>query len=130
MSPTPLELTKRAYELTLRGSFDEWLTMLADDVCIVLPPSIPHGGTYRGHEGARLLRSRLLASWSEFDADILDYLVGQDSVIAIIKLRAVARATGRKVEARIAEYWRFRAGQVVELSAYYFDTKAVFDSCN
>jgi ketosteroid isomerase-like protein len=124
-----LDLTMQAYEASLRGSYEDFLALLDDDVRISLPASIPHGGIYRGKAGARQLRDKLIAAWADFRVEILEHLQGSDSVIVLIRLNAVAKATGNSVDMQIAEFWRFRARKVVELAAYYFDTKAVFDAC-
>jgi len=124
-----LSLTLKAYEASLRGSYDDFLALLHPQIRITLPASLPHGGSYQGKEGARQLRGKLLAAWSDFRVEILEHLLGADSVITMIRLQAVAKDTGRHVDMRIAEFWRFRDSQVVELTAYYFDTKAVFDAC-
>jgi len=129
MSNSNLDLTLRAYEASLRGPYEDFVALLDEHVSIVLPASLPHGGAYRGKAGARELRERLMLAWAEFAVETLEFLTGQDSVIAIIRLKAVARATGKSVDMRIAEFWRFAEGKVVELSAYYFDTKVVFDAC-
>lgn len=120
-----MQLTQRAYEAALRGSYDDFMALLDEDVVIMLPESVPHGGVYRGKDGARQLRAKLLGAWREFDVAVLEYLSGGDSVIGLIHLKGVLSATGAPVDMRIAEYWRFRAGRVIELSAYYFDTHAV-----
>jgi ketosteroid isomerase-like protein len=124
-----LSLTLKAYEASLRGSYEDFLALLHPQIRITLPESLPHGGSYAGRQGAQQLRDRLLGAWSDFQVDILEHLEGADSVISLIRLKAVARHTGRHVDMKIAEYWRFLDGQVVELSAYYFDTKAVFEAC-
>ncbi len=124
-----VSLTLKAYEASLRGSYEDFVALLHPEIRISLPASLPHGGSYQGKEGARQLREKLLAAWSDFRVDILEHLVGADSVITMIRVKAVAKATGRDVDMKIAEFWRFRDGQVAELSAYYFDTKAVFDAC-
>ena len=123
-----VSLTLKAYEASLRGSYEDFVALLHPEIRISLPASLPHGGSYQGKEGARQLREKLLAAWSDFRVDILEHLVA-DSVITMIRVKAVAKATGRDVDMKIAEFWRFRDGQVAELSAYYFDTKAVFDAC-
>jgi ketosteroid isomerase-like protein len=124
-----LSLTLKAYEASLRGSYEDFLALLHPQVRITLPASLPHGGNYEGRDGALRLRERLMAAWSDFRVDILEHLVGADSVITMIRLQAVAKHTGRSVDTKIAEFWRFRDGQVIELSAYYFDTQAVFEIC-
>jgi len=124
-----LSLVLKAYEASLRGSYEDFLELLHPQIRITLPESLPHGGSYEGREGARQLRQRLLGAWSDFRVDILEHLVGADSVITLIRLKAVAKPTGRNVDMKIAEYWRLRDGLVMELSAYYFDTKAVFEAC-
>jgi ketosteroid isomerase-like protein len=124
-----LALTLKAYEASLRRPYEEFVALLHPEITITLPPSVPHGGTYHGREGAWQLRARLLAAWSDFRVEILEHLVGADAVVTMIQLQAVAKATGRPVSNRIAEFWRFREGQVLELSAFYFDTKAVADAC-
>jgi ketosteroid isomerase-like protein len=120
-----LTVTREAYDAALTGSYEDFLALLDEDIRIILPDSLPHGGSFRGIAGARELRGRLLAAWSAFNVEVLEYLTGQDSVIALIHLVGVLSSTGRAVDTRIAEYWRYRAGKVIELSAYYFDTDAI-----
>jgi uncharacterized protein len=125
MTENYLALTQQAYAAALGGSYEDFLALLDDEVLIRLPQSLPHGGTYHGKEGALALRGRLLTAWNAFEVEVLEYLTGSDSVIALIRLRGTLSATGGAVDMRIAEYWRYRAGKVIELSAYYFDTHAV-----
>jgi ketosteroid isomerase-like protein len=120
-----LELTKSAYAAALHGSYEDFLALLADEILIILPESLPHGGRYEGKEGARRLRAKLLGAWREFDVKVLEYLTGVDSVIGVIHLRGVLSSSAKAVDMRIAEYWRFRGDKVIELRAYYFDTHAV-----
>ena len=125
MTTNHLGLTKKAYAAALHGSYEDFLALLAHDVRIVLPESLPHGGTYHGKEGARQLRAKLISAWQVFDVSVLEYLTGVDSVVGIIHLKGVLSSAETAVDMRIAEYWRFSGQEVVELTAYYFDTHAV-----
>lgn len=122
---TNLELTHKAYEAALRGPYEDFLRLLDDEVRIELPSCLPHGGSYRGKAGARALRSALLGAWSKFDVQVLEYFEGNGAVIAIIQLNGTLKQSGSSVQMKIAEFWRFAAGRVIELSAFYFDTNAV-----
>jgi uncharacterized protein len=125
---TNLELTQRAYQAALRGSYDDFLALLDENISLELPSCLPHGGSYRGKSGARQLRERLIGSWNAFDVEVLEYLTGPETVIAIIRLQGTLKGADRGVDMRIAEYWRFRDGLVTELRAYYFDTHAVVEA--
>jgi|SRR5579862_6440377 len=125
MSTNRLEVTKKAYAAALHGRYEDFIALLADNIRIMLPESLPHGGTYLGKEGARQLRAKLIDAWRTFDVAVLEYLTGVDSVVGIIHLKGVLNSTAAAVETRIAEYWRFSGEQVIELTAYYFDTHAV-----
>jgi uncharacterized protein len=125
MSTNHLEFTKKAYAAALHGSYEDFLALLADNIRIVLPESLPHGGTYHGKEGARQLRARLISAWRVFDVSVVEYLSGVDSVVGIIHLKGVLSSNANTVDMRIAEYWRFSGQLVIELTAYYFDTHAV-----
>jgi uncharacterized protein len=127
MNEHHLALTQQAYAAALGGAYEDFLALLDDEVLIRLPPSLPHGGTYHGKEGALELRRRLLNAWNAFGVEVLEYLTGTESVIGLIRLRGTLTATRNAVDMHIAEYWRYRAGKVIELSAYYFDTHAVVE---
>jgi uncharacterized protein len=120
-----LELTRRAYTAALERPYEEFLALLAEDVRIELPACLPHGGIYRGKDGAQKLRAALLRAWEKFDVQVLEYLQGADTVIAIIQLDGTLAASGAPVRLKIAEFWRYRHGLVSELAAFYFDTHAV-----
>lgn len=125
MSADHLELTKKAYAAALHGSYEDFLSLLAEEVRIFLPESLPHGGSYYGKEGARQLRAKLMNAWRQFDVTVLEYLTGAETVVGIIYLQGVLSSSAKAVDMRIAEYWRFRGEKVIELRAYYFDTHAV-----
>jgi len=123
-----LVLAQKAYAGALRGPYEDFIALLDEDVNIILPASLPHGGKYTGKSGAQELRSRLLSTWAAFDVEVLEYLTGTDSVVALIRLKGVLKSTGKSVDMPIAEYWRFRAGLVRDLVAYYFDTHVVVEA--
>ena len=65
MKTENLDLTMRAYEASLRGSYEDFLALLDDDVKISPAASLPHGGTYRGKAGARQLqREARCGAWA------------------------------------------------------------------
>ena len=120
-----IDVVRRAYEANARHDVEGMLALFLDDIEIVEPESLPYGGIYHGKTAVYRLREGLMAAWSGFVCEVLEYTVRDDVVVAIIAVDAVARKSGRPIVLRIAERWEVLNGRVKRITPFYFDTHAV-----
>jgi uncharacterized protein len=90
--------------------------------------SLPYGGEYRGLQGFRALLAKLTQSWATVSFADFNYATGDDLVVAMFLMYATARATRQETSFRVMEIWRFRAGKVVAIEPYYWDTHALLNT--
>jgi ketosteroid isomerase-like protein len=63
--------------------------------------------------------------WQTIACNELQFIAQDDWVLAVFRLQATARNTGREADQRIAELWRLKDGKIVFLQPFYFDTHAI-----
>lgn len=103
------------------------LRELDPEVVVDVPASLPHGGTWRGHEGFVALFARVAAHWREFEVvydTVRWHLLDDRRVLTEGNLRAATVATGELVEMPVISIFTFSAGGVRRLEHYYKDTAA------
>jgi ketosteroid isomerase-like protein len=119
-----IEVVARMYEAAACGDLDAMLATFDDDIRIVLPETLPYGGTHQGKAAIRVLGGRLAEAWADFRYDVLHFMTSVDRVAVVIDLRSVARASGREVRMPIVEVFGMRDRLIVGIQAFYFDTAA------
>lgn len=104
------------------------LNELDPDVVVDVPHSLPHGGTWRGHEGFRDLFDAVTEHWQEFVvvySEAKFHQIDDDRVLTEGVLRGVLSATGKKVEMPWVSLFTFTSRGAVRLDHYYKDTAAI-----
>ncbi len=128
---SPLEVVQTFEELFMkhRPHFEDVLPVVHEDIVIHEAPSVPYAGEHRGHAGWLALARSFSDTWEptapiecRFDA------VGEDEVVARVKLDVIARPTGKPITLRIAEFHRVRDGKICETTIYYWDTAAMVEA--
>jgi ketosteroid isomerase-like protein len=110
---------------------EEILSILDPDVVFFATPSIPHGGTYRGHDAFFKMGEQFRDLWEIGDGVELEYIdAGDDRVITLASWTAVSRHTGRSVPVRMVEVVTVRDGRIKELLAYYEDTVPLIEAAD
>ena len=122
----PIALVQ-AYFAAEKSGPDAILDLLTPDVVIDVPASLPYGGEHGGHDGFTRAATAFGEAWSEIDSSDFNYTTSADglSVVAISRMRATARRTGRAVDSRVAETFAIRGGQIAHIRPFYFDTAAL-----
>jgi len=88
-------------------------------------PSLPYGGTYYGHGGMKEFLKKHHETWSEHTLKVHRYIDAGDQVICLVELMTTSRATGKKVNMLVTEWWTLKDGIVTDIHEFYFDTAAV-----
>ena len=99
-----------------------------DDVTVIEPLSLPHGGRHRGLEEYRSLQDQMRRMWDQRIESAEYWPCGDDQVALRIVIRWSARSTGRSVVLPMIDMIKFRAGKIVEVEVFLQDTKALLDT--
>lgn len=110
-------------------SFDELAAFLDPEVVVHQAPSLPYGGTWRGHHGMKEHFAAMIQAWESFDILEQEYLAHGDTIVVHSQIRARARATGRDLDFPIVQLITFRNGRIIEVRPFYWDTASVADAC-
>jgi uncharacterized protein len=110
---------RRIYDAVNRGDADELAADVAHDIEWSLPERVPWGGTRHGPDGIRafaaVFSEHVEGTWAEPD----DFLVADDRIIVLGRLRGTARATGSEFEVEFAHVWTLTDGVASHLRAFY-----------
>lgn len=112
------------------AGFDELASRLDPNVVIHQAPSLPYGGTWRGHRGMEKLLAAMMRAWESFDILEQEYMVQSDTAMVHSRVRARARATGRDLDFAIMQKIAVKDGLIVEFRQFYWDTAAVAEACS
>ena len=109
----------RIYTAINRADVDELAADVAHDIEWNLPERVPWGGTRHGPDGIRafadLFRDHIDGNWADPD----DFLVSEDRIVVLGRLRGRAKATGREFEVEFAHVWTLTEGVASRLRAFY-----------
>jgi ketosteroid isomerase-like protein len=104
------------------------LDVFDEDITVIEPASLPHGGTHRGLDEFRSLQDQMRRLWEQHIESAEYWQCADDRVALRIVIRWAARATGRSVVLPMIDMLRFRDGKVIEVEAFLQDTKALLDT--
>jgi ketosteroid isomerase-like protein len=101
-------------------------TLLLDpEVELVQPPELPGGGgIYRGYEGVRRALDEWLEASDYLHAEAESFVLGEDAVVATVRLRSRGRHTGMELDRRIGHLFRFRGERAVRWEVYWSPDEA------
>lgn len=99
-----------------------------DEIVVIEPISLPHGGRHEGIEEYRALQSRMGELWEQHIESAEYWQCSEDRVVLRIVISWTARATGRSVALPMIDMLRFRDGRIVEVEVFLQDTKALLDT--
>lgn len=120
-----IELLKRVNETFTTGNTEELMSLLAPDITVREAESLPYAGTYQGREDFMQLLKKMAQTWEYFRVEPERYFEQGEQVMAVVRLRARARATGEEIDMPMAELWTFSNGKVAGIQPFYFDTARV-----
>jgi ketosteroid isomerase-like protein len=104
------------------------LDLFDEEVTVIEPLSLPHGGRHRGLAEFRSLQNQMRVLWDQRIEAAEYWPCGDDRVALRIVIRWSARSTGRSVVLPMIDMIRFRDGKIVEVEAFLQDTKALLDT--
>ena len=100
-------------------------SLLSDDFVIVEPPGLPYGGAHHGVAGFQHMVEVFQQTWDDLDIEVVMLAGVGDTVILKVMLHAVAAATGRHIDASVAEFFTIRDGRIAGSEVFYADLAEV-----
>jgi uncharacterized protein len=135
MSQRPLDIVKRLFELVEQPPNTRKASVLEvyhPEIVIHEAPSLPYGGDYYGHEGARRHGAGFNRTWDAFqiapEARGLDPIfleTTEDHVVVLFRHKAVAPHGGRKINLPEVGVYKVQDGKVIESWMFHQDTIAI-----
>ena len=117
------QVVREFYRAGRAGELDTVRPLLAADVVLVEPNSMPYRGSYRGPDAVMQVQMDLYTKYYEFLSFELTSVIGDgENAVAQVKVKGVARATGRSIETSAVEWFVVRNGQITSITPYHFDT--------
>jgi ketosteroid isomerase-like protein len=78
----------------------------------------PERQTYKGIEGAREFMAAWQGAWDDWKLEVEELHPAGDKVVAIVRQRGRAKATGMAVDMHFGQVWTFRDGKQVRMEMY------------
>ncbi len=118
MSPSNLERLAQAFAGWGKDEPANMRELLHPDCELVVPESVPYGGTYRGAEAVIGWFTRDLWQWfDEFTSTPEEVLDAGDHVVVAVHVQATAR-TGKRLDAHNVWIYEFARGKLIRGRAY------------
>jgi uncharacterized protein len=109
MSKTNVEIIRRGYELYTAGDLEGVSGMFSTDAEVAdsggLGVAGTTAGTLHGPEGFLRAASESLEAFDEYHVEAEDYIDAGDAVVVLVRISGRGRASGAKLETRLAHLW-------------------------
>ena len=109
------------------SDFSEVAAMLDAECALFEPESLPYGGEWRGVAGVEAWMKQFSAIWRTLEVREPEMHVLGDLVVSRSHVYAVTRATGRPVDWPLLQFVRLRAGKILELRPFHWDTAKIIE---
>jgi uncharacterized protein len=137
MSQQHLEVVKHLFAIVEQPPGAKRASVLEvyhPEIVIHEAPSLPYGGDYYGHEGARRHGAGFNRTWNAFqiapEARGLDPIfleTTEDYVVVLFRHKAAAPHGGRKIDLPEVGVYKVRDGKVIESWMFHQDTVAILE---
>lgn len=120
MSAPAAELLRELFELYRRAGVEAALPLLADDVVVVIPPTLSaEPDVYEGHDGARRYFAGFDGAIEEVRFDLREIEdARQDSALAVMAVSGVGAATRIPIRIDAVVLCTARDGRIVRMAAH------------
>lgn len=121
---TPGEIVGELSRRFLAGDRDGAMALLHPDLRLEQPPSLPHGGEHRGHDGMAAMGAAFAEHWDRVIAD--PRLVAEgDTVVQLTTQTWTAKATGRSATVDVVELVTVADDLITSIRVFPQDTASL-----
>jgi ketosteroid isomerase-like protein len=114
-----IQALRRIYDALSRWDVDEFAGDVTHDFELILPDTLPWGGTRHGRDGveafATIFRDHVEGQWADAD----DFIEAGDLIVVLGRLRGHAIATGEEFEVHFAHVWTLSDGMPSRCRSYH-----------
>lgn len=122
-----LEIVKIMLENGHAGRWDIVRPYVSDSIVLHVPEGLPFGGDYRGWQGYTDVLKAIGGFFSEIKGGPREFAAVGQKVIVTGRLSCRIAKNGKPISFPLTDIWELRDGKVVEITAFYYDTKAIAD---
>ncbi|SEP26733.1 nuclear transport factor 2 family protein [Trujillonella endophytica] len=117
------------HDITSDRSRNAMWDAFTEDYEIVEPPSLPHGGVYKGREEWARMNAKMRSLWAQKVTPLHIWdLPEQDLIILYTDMEWTAHETGRTVRFPAVELLHFRDAKICRVEMFLQDTKVILDT--
>jgi ketosteroid isomerase-like protein len=109
------------------GRWDIVKPYVSDDVVLHVPAGLPFGGDYQGWQGYMDILKKIGAFFTELKATPREFAIVGNKVVVMSRLSGCIAKNGRPISFPLTDVWELEDGKVVEITAFYYDTKEIAD---
>lgn len=121
-----IAVVKKFYEYLFNNDRDgAYANVMAGDCVLHEAEALPYGGVYHGRALMKETLKGVVARFDDFEFEIRNYLAGGDEVVVHLFLKGVGRESRKPFSMPVMELWRIRAGKVIELRPFLYDSAAM-----
>jgi ketosteroid isomerase-like protein len=111
-----------------RGDIDGAVSSTDDNARIVLPETLPWGGTYTGPDGFKEMVEKFLSNFESVDPKPTAFLEADDGETVIVTVEGVGRTkAGNDLSGRSVWLYKVRDGKLTE-AEFFGDTAQAVDA--
>jgi len=123
-----LEIVKIMLANGHAGRWDIVKPYVSDRLVLHVPPGLPFGGDYHGWQGYVDILKAIGTFFTDIKAaGTREFATVGDKVVVIGALSCRIAANGKPITFPLTDIWELQDGKVVEITAFYYDTKAIAD---
>lgn len=106
-----------------KGDLDGAVSTTSEDAEIVMPETLPWGGTYRGPDGFKEMIQKFLSNFESVDPKPTAFLEADDGETVIVTVEGVGKTkTGKELSGHSVWLYKVRGGKL--MSAEFFGDTA------
>ena len=109
------------------GRWDVVRPYVSDEIVLHVPPGLPFGGDYRGWQGYMNALKTIGAFFTELKSTPREFANVGNKVVVMNRLSGRIAKNGKAISFPLTDIWELKDGKVVEITAFYYDTKAIAD---
>jgi uncharacterized protein len=117
MSGAKVETLRRGYDALNSGDLSVVLALLDPDIEWHEPAPSPDAGTHRGRDSFERFVRSWLESFDSLRVEPEQVVERDDDLVAVVRQTGTGRASGLRVEARLAHVWTAANGRAVRWEA-------------
>ena len=107
------DLVRSAYDAFDRGDIPAVLGLVGDRVEWDVTTVLPHGGSWRGREGAGEFFQGLGENWADFSVEVEQLIDGGDEVVIVGRAAGLLRDSNRAAGYTFVHIHTVQGGQIV-----------------